>query len=53
MTAHTPLSGRDTSAAFKGLLVGFVAIALVVLAIVFLTNRKFEGHEPTPAAATP
>ncbi len=52
MTANTPMSGRDTAAAFKGLLIGFVAIAVIVLAIVYLTNKKFESHEPTTAAAT-
>jgi hypothetical protein len=49
MTA--PLTGRDTAAAFKGLLVGLVALGIIVVTIVNLTNRKFEGHE-TPAAAT-
>jgi hypothetical protein len=45
-TANTPMSGRDTAAAFKGLLIGLVFVAVVVLSIVFLTNKKFEGHEP-------
>ncbi len=49
MTPTAPLSGRDTAAAFRGLVVGAIAIAVIVLAIVYLTNKKFEGH----AAATP
>jgi hypothetical protein len=48
MTA--PLTGRDTAAAFRGLLVAVVALAVIVLTIVNLTNRKFASHE-TPAAA--
>ena len=48
-----PLSGRDTAAAFKGLLVGLVALAIVVLAIVHLTNKKFESHAPPAATSTP
>ena len=51
MTAGTPMTGRDTAAAYKGLIIGFIAIALVVVTIVTLTNRKFESHE-TPAAET-
>lgn len=51
MTAGTPMTGRDTAAAFKGLVIGLVSIAIVVLIIVNLTNRKFASHESTPAAA--
>jgi hypothetical protein len=40
-----PMSGRDTAAAFKGLIIGFIGIAIVVLSLVYLTNKKFEGHE--------
>jgi hypothetical protein len=47
MTA--PLAGRDTAAAFKGLIIGLAALAIVVVTIVTLTNRKFDAHE---AAAT-
>jgi hypothetical protein len=50
MTGNTPMTGRDTGAAFRGLVVGFVAIAAIVLVIVALTNKKFEGHGETPAA---
>lgn len=53
MTAGTPMSGRDTAAAFKGLIIGAVFIAIVVVAITMLTNRKFASHEAAPAAAAP
>lgn len=52
MTSETPMSGRDTKAAFTGLIVGAVALAIIILTIVNLTNRKFDAHEATPAAAT-
>jgi hypothetical protein len=52
MTANTPMSGRDTAAAFKGLIIGAICIATVVLSLVYLTNRKFEGHEQPTAEAT-
>ncbi len=51
-TANTPMSGRDTAAAFRGLIVGFVAIALIVLAIIYFTNQTFAGHEPTATATS-
>ena len=44
------MSGRDTRAAYKGLIIGFIAVFVVVFTIITLTNRKFESHE-TPAAA--
>ncbi|MFN0097542.1 MAG: hypothetical protein ACKVS7_02625 [Gemmatimonadaceae bacterium] len=47
MTAGTPMSGRDTFAAFKGLLIGLVALAVVVLVVVKLTNDKFASHATT------
>ncbi len=50
MTGNAPMTGRDTAAAFRGLIIGFVGIAAIVLTIVFLTNKKFEGHAETPAA---
>lgn len=50
MTPIAPMSGRDTAAAFRGLIVGAIFIAAVVLTIVFLTNKKFEGHAAAPAA---
>ena len=51
MTSGTPLTGRDTAASIKGLLIGFVAVLITVLVVVNLTNKKFEGHESAPAAA--
>ncbi len=50
MTEMAPMTGRDTAAAYRGLIVGFIGVAVIVLAIVFLTNKKFEGHGETPAA---
>lgn len=52
MTANTPMTGRDSAAAFKGLIIGAICIATVVLSIVFLTNRKFEAHEQPTAEST-
>jgi hypothetical protein len=52
MTSETPMTGRDTKAAFTGLIVAAIALAIVVLSIVYLTNKKFDSHEATPAAAT-
>ncbi len=40
-----PLTGRDTAAAFKGLLIGLVALGVIVMTIVTLTNRSFDKHE--------
>ena len=51
MTAGTPMTGRDSAAAFKGLIIGAVCIAAVVVTITMLTNKKFENHEASPAAA--
>ncbi|MCL4213115.1 MAG: hypothetical protein KJZ74_04315 [Gemmatimonadales bacterium] len=47
------MSGRDTAAAFKGLIVGAIAIGALVLTIVYLTNQKFAGHEAEGSAETP
>jgi hypothetical protein len=47
-----PMSGTDTRAAYKGLIIGFAFVAVVVVSIVILTNKKFEAHEATPAATT-
>lgn len=52
MTANTPMSGKDTAAAFKGLVIGLVVIATLVLTTIYLTNKKFEGHEQPTAGAT-
>ena len=50
MTAGTPMSGRDTAAAFKGLIIGAIFVAAVIVTITMLTNRKFASHEGAPAA---
>jgi hypothetical protein len=52
MTANTPMSGKDTAAAFKGLVIGLVVIATLVLTTIYFTNKKFESHEQPSAAAT-
>ncbi len=52
MTANTPMTGRDTAAAFRGLIVGALAIATVVLSLVAYTNHKFASHETPAAEAT-
>ncbi len=49
MTDSAPLTGRDTAAAYKGLIIGFICVALVVVTIVTLTNRKFANEEPAAA----
>lgn len=48
--SSTPMTGRDTAAAFKGLIIGLVSLAIVVLVIVNLTNRKFDAHEAAAAS---
>ena len=49
VTVH---GGSDMRAAFTGLIVGAVALFAVVVGIVMLTNRMFEGHGegPVPGA---
>ena len=58
-TAPRPKS-RDLSAALTGLVLGGSVLFLLVLTIVWLTNRHFEGKEAsektaatTPAVAPP
>lgn len=46
------MTGRDTKAHLTGFTVGLVGIAIVVLTLVYLTNKKFEGHAAEGAAAT-
>ena len=43
--------GSDMRAAFTGLIAGVIALLAVVITIVMLTNKKFEGHEAAPAGA--
>lgn len=51
MTTGTPMTGRDTAAAFKGLILGAVFVAIVVVTVTMLTNRKFAGHDAGTEAA--
>ncbi len=37
--------GSDKGAAFAGLIGGAIFIAAVVVALVFWTNARFDGHE--------
>lgn len=46
------MTGKDTAAYFKGLLVGAIFIGVVVVSITIMTNKKFDAHEATPAAET-
>lgn len=46
------MTGRDTKAHLTGFTLGLVGIAIVVLTLVYLTNKKFEGHAAEGAAAT-
>ena len=54
MSTHST-SGRDTGAAFAGLIGGSLFIGLILYGIVVLTNRQFAAHAEAgakPAAAT-
>ena len=53
VTTNTPTSGKDTAAHFRGLIIGAICIAAVIVTTVYLTNKKFEGHEPAAAETTP
>jgi hypothetical protein len=46
------MTGRDTKAHLTGFVVGLIGIAIVVLTLVYLTNKKFAGHAAEGAAAT-
>lgn len=46
----------DARAAFMGLVGGAIALLAMVLVVVYLTNKKFEGHaaaEPAHSQSTP
>lgn len=45
-------SGKDTGAAFMGLIGGAIFIFVILYAVVLLTNRKYAGHETAAATAT-
>ena len=49
--AHAHDHKADARAAFMGLIGGAIALLAIVLVIVHLTNKKFEGHAAAPAAA--
>jgi hypothetical protein len=43
---------EDRNAAFTGLIIGVVALLILVVSIVKLTNIKFAGHEKPAAQAS-
>ena len=43
---------EDRKAAFTGLIIGVIALIIVVMVIVKLTNAKFASHEKPVAEAT-
>ncbi|HMS37716.1 MAG TPA: hypothetical protein PKA93_11170 [Arachnia sp.] len=45
MGSHAPSHGSDKGAAFLGLIGGAIFIAIVVVALVMWTNKKFDAHE--------
>ena len=49
-TATVTHPGSDMRAAFTGLIVGGIAILLVVVAIVMLTNRSHAAKHEAPAS---
>jgi hypothetical protein len=57
MTDHTdqypPHSGPDTVPAFRGLILGAIVLAIILVTIVRLTNAHYRHAESTtPAEAT-
>jgi hypothetical protein len=44
------LQTQDKAAGLTGLIVGAAAIFLILIGIIALTNKKFEGHGETAAA---
>ena len=48
-TTHHP---EDRGAAFTGLIVGAVALAIIIFGIVKLTNAKYASHEKPAAEAS-
>ena len=45
MGSHASSHGSDKGAAFLGLIGGATFIAIVVVALVMWTNKKFDAHE--------
>ena len=50
MSSHSHES--DRTAAFRGLILGAIAIALLVVTIVKLTNAKYAGEAPAKTGST-
>jgi len=50
MSGHSAPS--DRKAAFTGLILGAIALAVVVITISKLTSRKFEKHEAAKPTAS-
>ena len=50
MSGHSAPS--DRKAAFTGLILGVIALAVVVITISKLTSRKFEKHEAAKPTAS-
>lgn len=46
------MSGRDTAAHFKGLIIGAIFIGAVIVTTKLLTDKKFEGHTQPTVEAT-
>jgi hypothetical protein len=47
---HDNTHGSDMKAAFTGLILGAIAILILVVTIVKLTNHKYEGEKPAAEA---
>lgn len=45
MSSNAHSHGSDKGAAFAGLIGGAIFIAIVVLALVMWTNKRFDAHE--------
>jgi hypothetical protein len=50
--SHTQPHPGDKAAAFKGLILGVIALLAILYTVVYFTNKKFEGHETAPATST-
>jgi hypothetical protein len=47
---YPPHSGPDTAPAFRGLILGAIILAIVLVGIVELTNAHYASAEGAPAA---
>jgi len=47
---HDTTHGSDMKAAFMGLILGAIALLILVVTIVKLTNHKYEGEKPAAEA---